>query len=191
MRNRYMLLVYACQSVLSASTELNDSHYIEWNKHYLGYVIELDDYVSIWFLAHIHPQMYVLWYNIFIYQNCIEFKKNAEHHLLLDIIFWSVIALDHEHTLRDLFLRSRSQLIFMPLVQRIHDCHIVIFIELTQVNSEGNVFVRFIKKYLSGNDMRWVIPQCNIPASLPMIKSIFYIAYSLVLAIPNPNINFI
>ena len=68
-----MLLVYACQSVLSASTGLNDSHNIEWNKHYLGYVIELDDYASIWFLSHIHPQMYVLWYNWFIYQNCIEF----------------------------------------------------------------------------------------------------------------------
>ena len=46
-----MLLVYACQGVLSASTELNDSHYIEWDKHYLGYVTELDDYVSIRFLS--------------------------------------------------------------------------------------------------------------------------------------------
>ena len=41
-----MLLVYACQDVLSASTELNDSHYIECNKHYLSYAIELDVYVS-------------------------------------------------------------------------------------------------------------------------------------------------
>ena len=70
----------------------------------------------------------------------------AEHHLLLDIISWSVLALDHEYTLRDLFLRSLSQLIFMPLVQRIHDCHIVIFIKLTQVNSEGNVFCTVYKE---------------------------------------------
>ena len=110
---------------------------------------------------------------------------------LLAIIPRSVLASDHEHTLRDLFLWSRSQLTFMPLVPRGHDCHIVIFIKLAQVNSEGNVFVRFIKKYLGGNDMRWVILQCNIPASLPMIKSIIYAAYSLVLVIPNPNINFI
>ena len=169
MRNRYVLLVYACQYVLSASTELNDSHYIEWNKYYLGNVIELDDYVYIWFLSRIHPQMYVSWYNSFICHKCIEFKKFAEIHLLLDIISRSVLALDHEHTLRDRFLRSRSQLIFMPLVPRGHYWHIVIFIKLTQVNREGNVFVRFIKRYLGGNDMRWVILQCNIPASLPLL----------------------
>ena len=29
------------------------------------------------------------------------------------------------------------------------------------------------------------------PTSFPMINSIIYIAYSLVLVIPNPNINFI
>ena len=60
MRNRYMLLVYAWQGVLSTSTELNDSHYMEWNKHYLGYVIKLDDYVSIWFLSCIHPQCFMI-----------------------------------------------------------------------------------------------------------------------------------
>ena len=70
-----MLLVYACQGVLSALTELNDSHYIEWDKRYFCYVIELDDYVSIRFLSRIHLQRYVSWYNSFIWQNYIEFKK--------------------------------------------------------------------------------------------------------------------
>ena len=41
-----MLLVYVCQDVLSALMELNDSHYIERNEHYLGYVIELDVFTS-------------------------------------------------------------------------------------------------------------------------------------------------
>ena len=135
--------------------------------------------------------MYVLWYNSFICQNYIDFNKIAENHLLFDIVSRHALALDHEHTLRDLFLKSRSQLIVMPLVTRDHDCHIVIFSKFAQVNREGNVFVRFIKRYLGGNDMRWVILQCNIPASLPVINSIIYAAYSLVLVIPNPNINFI
>ena len=39
--------------------------------------------------------------------------------------------------------------------------------------------------------MRWVTLQCNIPASLPMINLVIHAAYSLVLVIPNPNINFI
>ena len=196
MRNRYKLLVCACQGVLSASTELHHSHCIKWNKHYLalrwrhnehdcvsnhqrfdcllnrlflsrskktsklrvtglcvgnslgpvnsphkgsvtrkmfpfddvimGYVIELDDYVSIWFLSRIHPQMYILWYNSFIVRIILSLKKIAENHLLLDIIARIVLALDHEYTLRELFVRSRSQLIFMPLVPRGHDCHIVL-----------------------------------------------------------------
>ena len=35
----------------SASTEPNDSQFIEWDKHQLSYVIELDDYVSIRFFV--------------------------------------------------------------------------------------------------------------------------------------------
>ena len=131
--------------------------------------------------------------NSFICQNYIDFKKTTENHLLLDIISRSVLALNHEHTLLDLFLRSRSQLIFILVVFRGHDCHIIIsfFIKLTQVNRERNACVQFIKWYLGSNDMRWVILQCYIPASLPMINSIIYAAYSLVVVIPNPNIDFI
>ena len=134
-----MLLIYACQDILSALTELNGSHYIWLDKHYLSYVIELDYYVSIHSLSRIHLQRYVLLYNSFICQNYIEFKRTAENHLSLYIIPRSVLALDYEHTFLDLFLRSRRQLIFIPLVMRGHGCHIVICIELTQVNSEGNV----------------------------------------------------
>ena len=72
--------------VLSASMELNDSHYIEWDKHYLSYVIALDDYVSIRSLSRIHIQSFVLWYASFMCQNYIEFKITADNHLLLDII---------------------------------------------------------------------------------------------------------
>ena len=86
---------------------------------------------------------------------------------LLDIISRSVLALDHEHTRRDIFLRSRSQSIFMSLVTRGHDCYVVIFTKLTKVNREGNVFVRFIKMYLGGNDVRWVILQWNTPPHSP------------------------
>ena len=67
---------------------------------------------------------------------------------------------------------------FVPLVLRGHDCHIVLFITLTQVIREWHVFGRFIKWYPGSNDMLWVILQCNIPASLPMINSINYAAYS-------------
>ena len=48
---RNMLLAYACQGIFSASTEPDDSHFIEWDKHYLSYVIELDDFVSIRFFV--------------------------------------------------------------------------------------------------------------------------------------------
>ena len=60
-------------SFIALPTELNVIHYIQWNKHYLGCVIELDEYVSIWLLSRIHPQRYVLWYNSFMRQNYIEF----------------------------------------------------------------------------------------------------------------------
>ena len=53
-----MLLVYVCQDVLSASTELNDSRYVERNKHYLGYVIELDDLrLHLIFVSHSPPNV--------------------------------------------------------------------------------------------------------------------------------------
>ena len=80
------------------------------------------------FVSH-SPQGYVSWYNSFICQNYILLKKTAENHVLLDIFSRSILALDHEHTLLDLFLRSRSQLIFIPLVLRGHNCHIVIFLK--------------------------------------------------------------
>ena len=51
-----MLVVYACQGVLSASKELNDSHFIEWDEHYQSYVIELDDCVSIRFFLASKPK---------------------------------------------------------------------------------------------------------------------------------------
>ena len=51
MRNMLLALLYACQCVFSASTEPNDSHFIEWDKHQLSYVIELDDDVSIRFFV--------------------------------------------------------------------------------------------------------------------------------------------
>ena len=57
-----MLLAYSCQVVLSVSTELNDSHFIEWDKHYLSYVIDLDDYVSIRFLSRISSK--IMFYDI-------------------------------------------------------------------------------------------------------------------------------
>ena len=89
-----------------------------------------------------------------------------------------------------LFLRSQSQMIFMPLVPRGHDCHIchiVIVIKLTQVNREGSVFVRFIKRYLAGNDVWWVILQCNITASLPWLIQLFTlrIPWCLLFQIPT------
>ena len=51
MKNMLLALLFACQGVLSATTEPNDSHSIEWDKHLLSYVIELDDYVSIRFFV--------------------------------------------------------------------------------------------------------------------------------------------
>ena len=51
MRIMLLALLYACQGVFSASTEPYDSHRIEWDKHQLIYVIELDDYVSIRFFV--------------------------------------------------------------------------------------------------------------------------------------------
>ena len=110
-----MLSVYACQGVLSALTELNDSHYIEWDKYYMSYVIELDDYVSIRLLSRIH--LGVFSYNSFICQNSIEFKP------LQIITYWT-----YEHTLLDLVLRSPSQWISLPLALHGHDCHIVIIL---------------------------------------------------------------
>ena len=58
--------------------------------------------------------------------------KTAENHLLLDIISWSVIALDHQHTLLDVLLRTQSRFIFIPLVLCGHDCHIAIFFYQTK-----------------------------------------------------------
>ena len=74
-----------------------------------------------------------------------------------------------------------------PLVLRGHGCHIVLFITLTQIIREWHVFGRFIKWYPGSNDMLWVILQCNIPASLPIINSIINAAYSYVPVIPNIN----
>ena len=49
----YMLV----NAFFSTSTELNDSHHIEWDKHYLRYVIVWDDYVSMRYLYRIHLQL--------------------------------------------------------------------------------------------------------------------------------------
>ena len=74
------------------------------------------------FLYRSHLQRYVLWCNSFICQNYIDIK-NAKNDLLLDKISRSVLALYHERTIQNLFLDQ----IFIPLVLRGHDCHIVLF----------------------------------------------------------------
>ena len=63
----YMSLVDVCQDVLSASMEPNDSHYIERNKHSLGYVIELDDLrLHLIFVSHSPPNVTALYVRIIL-----------------------------------------------------------------------------------------------------------------------------
>ena len=150
-------------------------------------MIELDDYVSIRFFCIVVTYKATFYDVTALYVRIILILKNAMNHLLLDIISRSVLALHYGRTLLNLFLDQ----IFIPLVLRGHDCYIVLFITLTQVIREWHVFGRFIKRYPGSIDMLWVILQCNIPASLPMINSIICAAYSCVLVIPNPNINFV
>ena len=138
------------------------------------------------FLYRSHLQRYVLWCNSFIRQNYIDIKKCKE-----SLITWHNLP---ECTCIISWTYSQNLIldqIFIPLVLRGHGCHIVLFYTLTQVIREWHVFGRFIKWYPGSNDMLWVILQCNIPASLPMINSIICAAYSYVLVIPNPNIKFV
>ena len=67
-----------------------------------------------------------------LYVRIILILKNVNNHLLLDIISRSVLALYHERTLLNIFLDQ----VFIPLVLRGHDCHIVLFITLTLVIRE-------------------------------------------------------